>query len=470
MPQALSRGPVQEGRCILAGVLACAAIAVGRRAPCQDPLTQGAGGDQAQHAADPTHAGSGAEPLASIRGQLLSRYWLRWITNQSDQDVYETLSLDFGDPDKDAVTGYLQGRLSVDLDGHTGTQPFASLDDSYDGNPTGYLYDAYADLHRVSGWSLVRLGRQTIHDTPEVAFLDGVRAETETFGSIEGQLGVYGGVSTHLYEASISGDWMMGTYLQGRPWTGGRMRLDWMHLEDEALLGKHNNDLFAAGVWQSAGPVQLEGQYSRLEDEDRDVRGRASFTDADTDLLLQGSYYQLLHTQNELVLELDPFFSATQTLFPYTQYSWLASKGLWQQLDLRAGMDIRRVRDAADRGTYNHDYQRYLGTLSLGDALLQGLTLSATGDWWDADGQLIDTWGADADYKVDASTNVSAGSYYALYKFDLQLNSEIDHVRTYYAKVRYRQSKQLIFDAAFELEDNDVDQFFTLRMGTTWNF
>src|SRR6185369_7255105 len=99
-----------------------------------------------------------------------------------------------------------------------------------------------------------------------------------------------------------------------------------MHLEDEALLGAHNNDLYAAGVWQSVGSFELEGQYSRLEDEDRDVRGRVTFNQPEVDLMLQVSWYQLLHTQNDLVLELDPFFSATQALFPYSQLGLLVSK------------------------------------------------------------------------------------------------------------------------------------------------
>jgi hypothetical protein len=454
-------GPVRR---VLAMMLACATVPA--VLPGQDPVTQG---PAAGEAAKPP-AASGTEPLPMIRGQLISRYWLRWIGNQSDQDLYETLSLDIGDPDKHAVTGYLQGRLGIDLDGHTGSQPFASLDDSYDGNPTAHLYYAYADFHHVPGFSLVRLGRQSIHDTPELAFLDGLRAETETFWGIEAQLGLYGGVSTHLYEASISGDWMMGVYAQARPWTGGRLRLDWMHLEDEALLGAHNNDLFAAGVWQSVGSFELEGQYSRLEDEDRDVRGRVTFNQPEVDLMLQVSWYQLLHTQNDLVLELDPFFSATQALFPYSQLGLLASKGLWEHLDLRFGADIRRVRDAADQGTFNHDYQRLFGTLALHDAVVKGLTLSATGDWWDGNGEDIDTWGADADYKVNDALSVSGGSYYSLYKFDLQLNEEIDHVRTYYARTRYKHSKQLTFDLAFELEDNDLDQYYTLRMGATWKF
>jgi len=104
------------------------------------------------------------------------------------------------------------------------------------------------------------------------------------------------------------------------------------------------------------------------------------------------------------------------------------------------------------------------------DAFVPGLTLSATGDWWDSTGENIETWGADADYKLGDRTNVSAGSYYALYKFDLQLNTEIDHVRTYFARLHHKHSKTLTFDTSFELEDNDLDRYYTLRLGATWKF
>ena len=473
MSHALLPSLVRDRRGVAVALACAAAAGGGRAAPCQDPFLKGQGGASTagqQPGQGQAPPGGAAAPLATVRGQLQSRYWLRWITNESDQDLYETLSLDLGDPERHAVTGFLQGRVSIDFDGEAGNQPFASLDDSYDGNPTGHLYYAYADLQRIANWSLVRIGRQVIHDTPELALFDGLRAETESFGGIEAQVGVYGGVSTHLYEASISGDWMTGVYVQARPWRGGRMRLDWMHLEDEALLGLHNNDLWAAGVWQTVGAFALEGQYSGLESESRDVRGRVSFTDAGNDLLLQGSWYHLLNTQNDLVLELDPFFSSTQALFPYQQFSLLASKGLWEQFDVRGGLDIRRVEDAADVGTYNHDYERFFGTVAVRDAFVPGLTLSATGDWWDSAGENIETWGADADYELGDRTHVSAGSYYALYKFDLQLNTEIDHLRTYFARLHHKHSKTLTLDTSFELEENDIDRYYTLRLGATWKF
>lgn len=220
-----------------------------------------------------------------IRGQLTTRYWLRWTGSQNDSDLYETLTLDIGDPDKHDVTGHFYGRLAADLDADTnGSPPFFSLQDVRSDSVDAYVYDAFADVHRFSELELLRIGRQTIAETPEIAFFDGVHARTSARSDSGLQFGAYGGVSVHLYESSRTGDVTAGLYGEGRPWEGGRIRLDWMHLEDEALLGPHSDDLFSGGIWQSCGKLQLEGQYSRIESRDRDVRARAAYAEPESRL------------------------------------------------------------------------------------------------------------------------------------------------------------------------------------------
>lgn len=415
---------------------------------------------------------TGREEGASlIRGQLISRYWLRWTGDDSDNDLYETLSLDIGDPDRHPVTGHLLGRVSVDLDGGRGEGPFASLDDSYNGAVTGHLYDAYIDLHRVPGLALVRAGRQIILETPELAYLDGLRLETESIGPVEAQFGVYGGAATRLFEASPDGDWMAGLYGQCRPWQGSRVRLDYMHLKDETLLGDNNNDLVGVGVWQTiARRLQLEAGHTWVEGRERDVKARAAWLDPEQDLLLQFSYYQLLRTQRELVVELDPFFSALNEYFPFRQFGALVGKGLHPNLRAQVGADLRRVSDSADVGIFNRDYDRWFATLSTPDLLIDGLTLSVTADYWDADQQDVRSWGGDASMRCDDRLTASLGTYYSLYKYDLLLNQERDHVRTYYVKVRHVASKALAVDLGYELEDNDLDLYHMLRLGVTWRF
>lgn len=98
-----------------------------------------------------------------------------------------------------------------------------------------------------------------------------------------------------------------------------------------------------------------------------------------------------------------------------------------------------------------------------------GLRRSGTIDFWDSDSQMVRSWGADATYQFSKSS-ASIGTYYSLYKFDLFTNSERDHVRTYYMKLRHKFNDSVTLEGDYELEDNDYDQYQRLRLGVTWNF
>jgi hypothetical protein len=370
------------------------------------------------------------------------------------------------------VTGYFLGRAGWDMDGaEPDTSPFFSLDDTWGDDVTGYVYEAYADLHRTGGFALVRAGRQTVFETPEFAAFDGLRIETETFGAARWQFGAYGGVSSHLYESSADGDWTAGGFAQVRPWGGGRLRFDYMHLEDEARLG-HEDDLLGLGWWQQLGEHwTAEAQYTRIEDRDRDVRGHLRATLPEEDFTASLSYLQLLTTQRDLVLELDPFHDALRDYFPFWQATAIVTKGLQQRYDLTVGFDLRRVSDDADVGEFNRDYERYYGTIGADDFLLQSLRVSATADFWSSGDQDVQSWGLDLSQRIgDKDWLISAGTYYALYKYDLFLNRESDDVRTYYGRLRHRIDESWTVKLSYEYEDNDFDGFHFLRLEGTWQF
>ncbi len=406
-----------------------------------------------------------------LRGSLASRYWGRWTSDASDHDLYGTLTLDVGDADVHPVSGRFVGRLAWDVDGaESAGSPFYSLSDTSDHDLEGLLYEAYVDLNRVPHLAMVRVGRQTIVDTPELGFFDGLRIETGKLGPAEFEAGAYGGVSAHLYEESHSGDWTAGVFTQLRPWTKGRVRLDWMHLEDERLLQARDDDLFAAGIWQQlADGLRVEGQYSRFADRDRDVRASAFYTLPAPDLSLRATYYQMLATQRDLVLEADPLYSALREYFPFWQAHLSASKGFGECMRVDGGADVRRVTDAGHIGIFNRDYERYFLTLGLSD-LLDGLDLQLTGDLWQSAGQDSTGFGLDVTKRLGTAWTASAGTYYSLYKYDLFLNRESDDVRTWYARMRHKAGDRLTSSLGFELEDSDLDTFYFLRLEATWRF
>jgi hypothetical protein len=57
-----------------------------------------------------------------------------------------------------------------------------------------------------------------------------------------------------------------------------------------------------------------------------------------------------------------------------------------------------------------------------------------------------------------------------LYKDDLLNDDEREDVRTWYLKLRKRKSNDFGYQLAYEYEENEIDEFHTLRMGVTWHF
>lgn len=453
-------------RQLLAGCAAALAVGFGTPGLClaQEPTTM--------ETAPPTAGAEAGKADATqqpwLRGQLRSRFVFRATGDDEDSDLIETLSLDAGHAATDRITAHLMGRLSWDMDGSS--ESFASINDSYGDRVDGLLYDAWVDIHRVGGLSLLRLGRQSTIDTPIYAYFDGGHVASEEFGSLKLQVGGYVGVSTHLYEASHSGDLTSGLYAQVRPWTGGRLRLDWMHLEDERRLGTYDDDVLGAAFWQHVcREVRLESKYSSVGGESRDAQARLNWTSPEYGAFVQGSFYTLFKPQGDLVLEADPYFQQLNELFPYDQWSILAAKDLCKSVRLQLATDLRRVQDAGDIGFYNRDYDHYYATASLFEFGVKGLRLSATCDLWDSTGQDITSFGGDASYEM-GETTVSGGTYYSLYKFDLFSNSERDHVRTWFLRLRHKASASMTFDGDYEYEDNDFDQYNRFRLGVTWRF
>ena len=89
---------------------------------------------------------------------------------------------------------------------------------------------------------------------------------------------------------------------------------------------------------------------------------------------------------------------------------------------------------------------------------------------YDDSGTETEAWGADLSRDFGEAWRGSLGSYYALYEIDLFLEEERDHVRTWYARARYRRSADLTFDVRAEYEQDDFDDYLVLRAGTTWSF
>lgn len=448
----------------------------------EPPPEDGAGatGEPPTRAADPA-PGRGIDPGAPapprgwaerVRGWIGTEYRLRFTGSESDQDLVSVLGLDLGDAERDAVTAHVLARGSADLDGdRDGDSPFVSITDSFDHARNGRLYEAYLDFHRADPLDVLRVGRQTVEDAPIVAHVDGVRVETEPRGDLQWRVGGYGGIPAHLFESSNDGDWILGSFGELRPWKGGRVRVDWLAARDDARLGTNRENLLGFRFWQRITQrFDLHGLYTRQDGDERDLRIRGTYADADRDLVVKATYYRLLQKRTESALEFDPFSQSLLTYFPYNEITAQASKGFGDHVVVDAGVTARQLDDESDEGDFNREFERYYLTPSVTGIPLDGLTASVTFEQWDAGDREIVTYGFDLTHEIRAGLEGSIGSYYSLFKFDLFTGGEQDDVRTYYLRFDYRLSDAWRFDASYEYEDDDFDEFSTLRIGARWQF
>lgn len=449
----------------------------------QDPKTEQAAGTEMSDPAAPAVQTPDAAvgPAAQVadtswvHGSLGARY--RWRSNGDDRDndAAAVLTLDIADPANPRVSGHLLARVDADLDGHSSSGAFQDLSDTYDESVVAKLYLAYADVllgeKPESASGTLRVGRQSDPLLPEVLRMDGVAYASKPIGKDEIEFGLYGGVPVRLYDSSSDGDTTYGTFVEGAPWAGGRTRLDWMHLEDEELLGDDRNDLISLGLWQDLSPHwRVEGQYTHLEGDPRDLRLRAFYSDADSDTIVRIGYYELLETQTTRVTELDPFVEQLLDYFPFRETNLNVSQGVGENAVVDLGLDLRRVSDSSDVGEFNRDWERYYATGTLHDVSIDGLSLSLTVDRWDDDGRDTTSWGADLSYEKNKSWTAAVGTYYSLYKYHLLQLDERDDVRTYYVRATRDVSANLALDISYEYENDDLDDYNTLRVGALWRF
>ena len=406
-----------------------------------------------------------------VHGSITARYISRDTDHAHDEDAYALVEASVNDPEEDGWNAYVSGRVARDLDGglQDTSSPFHSIDDAHGDATHTHLYEAWIEGH-ATDFDLLRLGRQELFDTPEWVRFDGLQVETAPQGSWKQQFGFYGGLPARL-DSEAGGDTLWGAWLKDRPWSGGRTRLDVMHLADEERLGAETNTLLAANVHQQFGAdLAAEANYTLLDGASRDFDLRGTFVQAASGWTAQVNYHELLNAQNVLAEELDPFSSALLTYEPYWQASALLGKSFEAGFDLQAGWDTRRLKDASDAGAFNRDTERGFLTAVVHDVLVQGCAVSLTGERWSGDGSEMNTWGADLtqDWSRDVSTSV--GSYFAMYKDDLLLGLEHQDVRTWYAKFKLRTDPKLTWTAGFDHEENEVGSYDTLTVRASWIF
>ncbi|MBI4564686.1 MAG: hypothetical protein HY716_08370 [Planctomycetes bacterium] len=413
-----------------------------------------------------------------VSGTFSTKYRGRWTSEDRDQDLFHYLSVDFGDPARQDVTGHLLLRATQDVDGDRNPDEFFAFTDitnTFSNRNNGRLYYAYLDVTHAGPLDLARAGRQFLYETPALFYFDGFRLDSKPCAEVKNlQVGLYGGVPVHMYESSAGGDLLAGAYLEAQPWKGAKARVDYARIRDDYLFGTQRDDLWGASLRQSLGEILiLHGQYTRLEAESRDLLLRANFYERSLDLRVDLSWYHLYNSQKILSIETDFFFSSAFDYFPYDQARLLVAKGVGEYLVVQGGVDVRELDDDAKEATFNREFRRFYLTPVFSNWPVPGLSLSLTGEAWEVPGTDngdIRTGGFDVSHAYSPQLKLSAGVAYALFKYDFFANLERERVRTVYGKITYKDLNGFKLDVAYELEHDSLDDFRTLKVGAAYSF
>jgi hypothetical protein len=407
--------------------------------------------------------------LERLHGSTSVRYRARWVSNQSDADLFEYLSLSYGDPALDAITASASARFAEDLDGHQGADgytAFDSLDDSYHHAATSRLYTAYVDFNGLPSLRL-RGGRQVLDELPEALPLDGgsVRWEGEGLSA-----SVFGGVPVNLFESSPRGDATYGGWLGLSPWSRSLLRLEYLHLKDENAFGLFDDDLVGVTAEQGVGAWLVHARHTLLEGESRQTTARLTGSFPDAGLVLDGQADVLYERQQALSYPLDPYSVFLIDLQPYVQYSARASKSIGTAFALDVSGTRRDLVKEEDGNAYNHEFTRWNVTARLDRWPWEDLSLAVPVDFWQSTGDDFWTAGADVAWHAHRSITIGAGTAYALYTLDAFTGEERDHVRCIYGMLRWKLQSGTVLDVRYVAEENDIDLFRTVEVGVRHAF
>jgi hypothetical protein len=424
-----------------------------------------------QEQAPPPQAAPAVETpfLPSLHGSLALRYRSRATDGVRDNDLYQYLQLRWADPGKDVVSASLSARFAQDLDRpEEGYHPFASLDATYEHSYTARLYTAYVDL-RPEGWNLLfRGGRQVLDEIPEMIPIDGGLLRTSAIDVLD--LAVFAGVPVNLFESSPHGDLAYGGWAGATPWARGRVRVEYVHVDDENVFGAFDDDLVGASFEQAVGAFLIAARHTWLEGDGREawLRGSGAFQEIGLAVDLRGRF--AYDRQPAQAYPLDPYATFLFDVQPHMDLSARVSQAIGRHVSLDAGVQDRRFIRDGEEGTYNHEFTRWTLAPRLDAWPWEFLSLSGSFDYWNSTADDFWTAGGDATVRAHPRVALGIGTTYALYVIDTLSGDERDHVRAYYGTVRWTLADGSRVDLRYTYEENDLGNWSVLDVGVRHDF
>jgi hypothetical protein len=409
--------------------------------------------------------------IEQVHGRIRLLNRSRWTGDDSDSDLFSSLAVWAGDPEKDLFSGSATGRLNQDWDGdrhREGFYAFDSLSDSYKKATTGQLYTAYVNIANPWPGVRARAGRQIIEELPEAIPMDGAKASYDATPEIT--VAAFGGAPVNYFESSTMGDWMFGGWIEGRPWSRGRARLEYLHLEDENTFGLFRDDLIGLSMEHGEGPWLLSGRMTILESEGRDILLRGTGGDPESGLTVDVRLYYLFEQQQALSYALDGYVVFLVPIEPYYQLTVSASHDIGPNFGVDAALAVRRLEDSSDEADYNHEFSRWSFTGRSRDWPGTGWSVSLTGDFWQTSDDDFWTVSGGVGWEITEDLKADLSSSYSLYMVDAITGEERERVRLASLGVRWKMNADVFADGRFTAEDNDIDDFRSFDVGIRYAF
>jgi hypothetical protein len=416
-------------------------------------------------------------PRAPVRrwsGDATLRFRGRYSEDDADNDLYQYLRLRYRREDAPGWSASMHLRISEDLDGQNDGSSFFvfdSVDDTYDSPVLSRLYHLYASYRPPSGVvEQVRVGRQDV-TAGDLFHVDGAHVLLRP-GPAPTRLYAFGGVPSHLYEASVEGDWIVGAGAAFDPWCGASVEVSDVFLEDESgLYGARNANLATVQLSQRLRTWgSLRAGYQQLDDEPRVAWASADLLAPRLDATVRGAVRTQILSEKAQAYDIDPYYAILLEYEPYWEASLSASKGLGRVWAVEAGGQVRRLYDEDDRGDFNHEFTRAYATVSAKDWPARGLGVAVTGEGWRAeDGEDIGAVGFEVEWKPGGCWRATAGMDYALYRTDLYAAEERYDSYGWFLRARWRSSRWE-WDGSLRLDTDDFDTYVTANLSLRFEF
>ena len=416
----------------------------------------------------------------SLKGSISNRYILRTTGTDTDNDIETLLSLDVGQPSTDKISGSMQAGGIFDLDKTRNGSPYRSIFDTFNSSAVGRFYYGYIDLKDPEDKNKIRLGRQYRHEF-ESLYYDGISFETDQSKPIT--FTAYSGIPVHLFENQYGltvGDWLAGGALEWNIYTNLKFRFDYVHVKDEvtgfrSTLGINSDDLFGLSLWcDLTDRISISSDFTSFRDQVRDAQASATFRWSEQDLSLRYNFYTLFKAYSFRVLEFDGYGFAG-AFEPYYEMTLSASKGLSEHFAVDGGFSIRNLVDKQIASAFNHGFERGYLSLSSYNIPIKDLSLNLTADYYHGKDNTLKNNSFGTSFSAvhgffDKKLNITIGTAFYFYKFNLFLGNESNNVQSYFAEVETKILAKIKTSLRYEFENNQINDFHTLELGVRWDF